>query len=714
MLTGMEEFLWGCQNVDGLVDKGKTTFVKAKKVHPTSRIAGQSEKEKRVIYCQNPLVKPVFHQMRLDNRGFVVGRIEQMRSEVLGHINGNEKLIRMADPITYGFVVMPPLGQNIINPNDLYVDPGFGLNKVDIPQPFQELMGSSSGKEGDGSQDSEKRVDDILKQSYNRGVRGRGRRRVRAPSSHGMCTRRTSKHSALFETDGSELELEDNFSNVIEESVVRGVSFDEANQFYGKDDDYISWNVRGLGQPEKRLVVSKHVKKLKSSFLLLLESNVRSVDYRCSIILGELAILKKKVVICNLYALNVDIERVELWEFIVVNQRRFSVPWIVRDVMELAKNTWKLKSVVGSKGFVLAAKLRTVKKVFKWLQNEVKLEDRSSNNMEVSLEVVELSAKVSSWNAKLRAQRRKIMAEMWADLLKEERNWRQKAKVKWFMEGDRNSNFFHMVCNSRRHRNFIDNIAINSVLCVGPNQVREGIFNFFKNQLRLRNMANEVIGKAQMAFVARRQIIDSFVIANEVLSSWTSEKEGGIMLKLNFEKAYDSVDHKFLDSCLEVVFPRIYALAVNKTGMVSEFGNWIGSVWDWQVATRRPILGWEESVWFIFLSELDKFRIRKPNPDSLIWTLTPFSKFLSGVVPLKVDLFIWMLANQRVLVGELLPKFTASPLSSSILIRNLKVGCVDVIKKKRKVSISWSLPLERELKFNVDEPTRGKPGRSGI
>ena len=28
-------------------------------------------------------------------------------------------------------------------------------------------------------------------------------------------------------------------------------------------------------------------------------------------------------------------------------------------------------------------------------------------------------------------------------------------------------------------------------------------------------------------------------------------EEGGILLKLNFEKAYDSVDHKFLDLCME-------------------------------------------------------------------------------------------------------------------------------------------------------------------
>ncbi|KAK3187885.1 hypothetical protein Dsin_027446 [Dipteronia sinensis] len=68
---------------------------------------------------------------------------------------------------------------------------------------------------------------------------------------------------------------------------------------------------------------------------------------------------------------------------------------------------------------------------------------------------------------------------------------------------------------------------------------------------RMRKVVNEVIGETQIAFVAGLQIIDSFVVANEVINSWRREKDGGLMLKLDFEKAYDSVDHKFLDLCLE-------------------------------------------------------------------------------------------------------------------------------------------------------------------
>ncbi|KAK3220388.1 hypothetical protein Dsin_014358 [Dipteronia sinensis] len=86
---------------------------------------------------------------------------------------------------------------------------------------------------------------------------------------------------------------------------------------------------------------------------------------------------------------------------------------------------------------------------------------------------------------------------------------------------------------------------------------------------------------------------------------------------------------------LAVVFPRIYALAANKTSMANEFGKWKGSVWEWHVTTRRQTLGWEESIWTNFLTELDQFRLRKSSPDSLIWTLTASACLLE-------DMRIWM------------------------------------------------------------------------
>ncbi|KAK3210668.1 hypothetical protein Dsin_015374 [Dipteronia sinensis] len=70
---------------------------------------------------------------------------------------------------------------------------------------------------------------------------------------------------------------------------------------------------------------------------------------------------------------------------------------------------------------------------------------------------------------------------------------------------------------------------------------------------RFKRVMNSVIGEYQMTFVKGCRIIDSFVIAEEIINHWKRENEGGLVVKLNFEKAYDSVDHGFLDSMLEMM-----------------------------------------------------------------------------------------------------------------------------------------------------------------
>ncbi|KAK3205564.1 hypothetical protein Dsin_019610 [Dipteronia sinensis] len=54
---------------------------------------------------------------------------------------------------------------------------------------------------------------------------------------------------------------------------------------------------------------------------------------------------------------------------------------------------------------------------------------------------------------------------------------------------------------------------------------------------RLKNVMDSVIGPAQMAFVKDRQIVDSFVIAEEVIHTWRKSGRGGLLVKLDFEKA---------------------------------------------------------------------------------------------------------------------------------------------------------------------------------
>ncbi|KAK3224934.1 hypothetical protein Dsin_004796 [Dipteronia sinensis] len=252
----------------------------------------------------------------------------------------------------------------------------------------------------------------------------------------------------------------------------------------------ISWNVRGLGRPEKRRAVSIMVKKCKPSFLFIQETKVISVDYRIVNCLGGGILHKEDAMLVNL------------------PMQGFPFTWSnSREVASWAR----LDRFLVSQEF-----LHWFPGLFQW-NLPISISDHSAVAEECercgifielvrsNMEVVEATAKANGWSEFLREQRRVLLVEMWAVLLKEERNWRPRL---------------------------------------------EGI-DFTKISADERFMLGDAFSMEEVRIALKGQIINNFVIANEVISSWRKEKKGGIVLKLDFEKAYDNVDHKFLDLCLQ-------------------------------------------------------------------------------------------------------------------------------------------------------------------
>ncbi|RVW31716.1 LINE-1 reverse transcriptase-like [Vitis vinifera] len=82
---------------------------------------------------------------------------------------------------------------------------------------------------------------------------------------------------------------------------------------------------------------------------------------------------------------------------------------------------------------------------------------------------------------------------------------------------------------------------------------------------RLKRVVDKVVSNSQNAFVRGRQILDASLKANEVIDSWQKRREKGIICKLDIEKAYDSINWKFLLKVLQ------------KMGFGSK---WVGWMWS--------------------------------------------------------------------------------------------------------------------------------------
>ena len=76
---------------------------------------------------------------------------------------------------------------------------------------------------------------------------------------------------------------------------------------------------------------------------------------------------------------------------------------------------------------------------------------------------------------------------------------------------------------------------------------------------RLRSVIGGVISMSQSAFAPGRQILDGLLIANELVDDARKCRKDLLLFKVDFEKTYDFVDWKYLDSVMEkMTFPTLW------------------------------------------------------------------------------------------------------------------------------------------------------------
>ncbi|XVF13719.1 hypothetical protein REPUB_Repub08aG0231800 [Reevesia pubescens] len=66
------------------------------------------------------------------------------------------------------------------------------------------------------------------------------------------------------------------------------------------------------------------------------------------------------------------------------------------------------------------------------------------------------------------------------------------------------------------------------------------------------------------------------------------------------------VDEGVENVILRERFPRIYSLAINKDGVVKDFGCWSNNFWNWNVPLRRNVFDWELEQWHAFLCTISE------------------------------------------------------------------------------------------------------------
>nr|GEX95851.1 retrovirus-related Pol polyprotein from transposon TNT 1-94 [Tanacetum cinerariifolium] len=175
----------------------------------------------------------------------------------------------------------------------------------------------------------------------------------------------------------------------------------------------------------------------------------------------------------------------------------------------------------------------------------------------------------------------------------------QKSKIKWAIEGDENSKFFHGIINKKRSQLTIREVFDNGLWCTDPGKVNEALFNHFEARfkkhvahrfmlnfpfnIRLsdmqaadleRNVSRDEIrlavwncgginllvqtdirlsflGNIGTLLVLILQILDGPFVLNEILHCCKRKKKQAMFFKADFAKVYDSVCWDYLLDVIE-------------------------------------------------------------------------------------------------------------------------------------------------------------------
>ncbi|GKD32133.1 RNA-directed DNA polymerase, eukaryota, partial [Tanacetum coccineum] len=111
----------------------------------------------------------------------------------------------------------------------------------------------------------------------------------------------------------------------------------------------------------------------------------------------------------------------------------------------------------------------------------------------------------------------------------------QKSKIKWAIEGDENSKFFHV-----NDATFVNDFRPISLIGCVYKVITKVLAN------RLATVISDLVSETQSAFVANRQILDGPFILNEMLNWCKRKKKQAMFFKVDFAKAYDSVRWDYL------------------------------------------------------------------------------------------------------------------------------------------------------------------------
>ncbi|KAL6570168.1 hypothetical protein OROMI_014682 [Orobanche minor] len=148
--------------------------------------------------------------------------------------------------------------------------------------------------------------------------------------------------------------------------------------------------------------------------------------------------------------------------------------------LNTVKESWNLYTNSSGMSKLIDKLLRLKLTLKEWNKLEFGNIHTNSDKAHYDVEVAENDFHVNPTTANS-INLKKLNAILTLTLSMEEDFWRQKSNLKWMLEGERNSKFYHNIVKNNRQKNFTHSILDNGQRITDPNEINNSAVSYFAN-----------------------------------------------------------------------------------------------------------------------------------------------------------------------------------------------------------------------------------------